>query len=191
MVSNAWTRDSWARIPRPRNSRSAHGDIWSHSGDVRLHRFFVQLNPPFRDQNFSSAVHFVVNPARNFTKTRGAFGRNAKKRKFNSVESQSASKCQLNCQLASFEALRSLEKTIDDPTPSWRAVPFLRFVAQNRYPSNCVISLSFSCHIGGTCRVNEFSWSRNGAFFGTEKKGRNEHPHPHRQAQPRFQSDPG
>ena len=33
-------------------------------------------------------------------------------------------KCWLNCQLASFEALLALEKTIEDPTPSWCAVPF-------------------------------------------------------------------
>ena len=36
--------------------------------------------------------------------------------------------CWLTCQLASVESLRSLEKTIDDPTPSWSAVLFLRLV---------------------------------------------------------------
>ena len=55
--------------------------------------------------------------------------------------------CWLNCQLASFEALQSLEKTIDDPTPSWSAVPFLRLVAEKRYPSGFVISYVFSYHI--------------------------------------------
>ena len=29
--------------------------------------FFVQLNPPFRDQHFSFTVHFVANPATHFT----------------------------------------------------------------------------------------------------------------------------
>ena len=44
--------------------------------------FFVPLNPPFRDQHFSSTGYFVANPATNFSKkkTRGAFGRNAKKK---------------------------------------------------------------------------------------------------------------
>ena len=45
------------------------------------------------------------------------------------------------------KALRSLEKTIDDPTPSWSAVPFLRLVAEKRYPSGFVISYVFSYHI--------------------------------------------
>ena len=33
-------------------------------------------------------------------------------------------KCWLNCQWASVDALLSLEKTVDDPTPPWSAVLF-------------------------------------------------------------------
>ena len=70
----------------------------------------------------------------------------------------------------------SLEETIDDPTPSWREILFLRLVAQKRYPSNLLISLFFfSYHIRGTCPVKECSWSRNGASFGAER-GRDAHP---------------
>ena len=36
--------------------------------DVRLHRLFVQLKPPFRDRNVSFTGHFVANPATNVTK---------------------------------------------------------------------------------------------------------------------------
>ena len=78
-------------------------------------------------------------------------------------------KCWLNSQLASSEALLSLESTIDDPTPSWSAVPFFVW-HKNDIRQRCVISFVFSYHIGGTCPVKEFSWPRNGAFFGTAKK---------------------
>ena len=64
----------------------------------------------------------------------------------------------------SFEALLSLEKKT---TPSWSAVPFLRLVAQKRYPSKLCHFQCFSYHIGETCLVKEFSWSR--CFFGTDK----------------------
>ena len=77
-------------------------------------------------------------------------------------------------QFASFEALLSLEETIDDPTPSWSAIPFFRLVAQKRYPSKMCNFLFFSYHTGGTCPVKECSWSRNGAFYGTER-GRDAH----------------
>ena len=60
-----------------------------------------------------------------------AFGRNEKKNttiqncRINKKNARYAYfKCWLNRQVASFEALLSLEKTIDDPTPSWSAVPF-------------------------------------------------------------------
>ena len=83
---------------------------------------------------------------------RGTFGRNAKKHDNTTVLNKQkrticVSKCWLNCQLASCEALRSLEKAIDDPTPSWSAVPPLRLVAQKRYPSNCVMFFVFFSRI--------------------------------------------
>ena len=42
---------------------------------------------------------------------------------------------------------------------------------KNDIRHNCEIS-NFSYHLGGTCPVKEFSWSRNGAFFGTKKRPR-------------------
>ena len=78
----------------------------------------------------------------------------------------------LNYQLASFEALLSREKTIDDPTPSCCSVPFSRLVAQKRYPSKVLNCLGFPYHIGRTVPVKEFSWSRNSAFWVTEKRPR-------------------
>ena len=79
-------------------------------------------------------------------------------------------KCWLTCQLASFEALRSLEKTIDDPTPSWSAVLFCVLSHRNDIRQKKRNFLCVSCHIGGTCPVKEFSGSRNGAFFWDQKK---------------------
>ena len=38
--------------------------------DVRPHCFFVHLNPPFRDPNFSFTGLFVANPATKFPKKR-------------------------------------------------------------------------------------------------------------------------
>ena len=58
-------------------------------------------------------------------------------------------KCWLNCQLAIFETLLSLEKPIDDPTPSWSAVPLSRLVdKKNDIRQNCVISNVVSYNIG-------------------------------------------
>ena len=103
-------------------------------------------------------------------KKRGAFGRNEKTRTYNSVDTICVFKCWLKCQLTSFEALLSLEKTIDDPTPSLSAVPVFRLVAENDVRQKSEVSSVLSYHIGGTCPVKEFSLSRNGAFWGTEKK---------------------
>ena len=59
---------------------------WPIFRDVRHHRCFVQLNPPFRDQNVSSTGHFVANPATKFTKNeRGIRPKCKKTRKYNSV----------------------------------------------------------------------------------------------------------
>ena len=82
----------------------------------------------------------------------------------------------LNFQLASFEALLSLEKPINDPTQSWSAVPFFASCRTKRYPSKLGIYSVFSYHIGQACPVKEFWWSRNGAFFENKKKSRDAHP---------------
>ena len=76
-------------------------------------------------------------------------------------------KCWLNCQLASFEALRSLEqKNINRPCH----FQCLTASIQKRCPSKMHDFPVFSYHIGGTCPVKECSWSRNGAFFGDRRK---------------------
>ena len=95
--------------------------------------FFVQTNPPFRDQQFSFTGHFIANPARTATKKREGHSAEMQKHEHTTVLNRQKRaicvfKCWLNCQVASFEGLLSLEKTIDDPTPSWSAV--LRLVPQ-------------------------------------------------------------
>ena len=78
-------------------------------------------------------------------------------------------KCWLTCQVASFEALLSIDKAIDDPP--WSAVPFFASCrTKNEILQHFRIFLCFSYHIGGTCPVKEFPWSRNGVFVGTEKQ---------------------
>ena len=89
---------------------------------------------------------------------------------YRSFRCQPCHKC-LNCHLASFEALLSLEQnTINDPTPSWRALPFCVLSSKKRYPSKLCNFYAFSYHIDQTRPVKEFCWSRNGAFFGRQTK---------------------
>ena len=70
---------------------------------------------------FSFTVHVVASPATIFTKkTGGAFGRNAKKHENTTVLNKQKRtlcvfKCWLNCQMASCEALLSLEKKKTSP----------------------------------------------------------------------------
>ena len=107
--------------------------------------FFVQLKPPFRDQNLSFTGHSVANPATNFTKQREGYSAEMRNtRKYNSQKHNiCVFKCRLTCLLAPFEALRSLEKTIDDPTSSWSEALFfascrfqcLTATVQKRLPS--------------------------------------------------------
>ena len=100
--------------------------------DVRRNRFFVQLNPPHRDQNFSfTGLSLPTQPH--------ISQKQKKTRKCNSVEkknrnAQSAySSCWLNCQLPFFVALRSLEKNRSKiQRHRGSAVPFLRLVAQKK-----------------------------------------------------------
>ena len=130
--------------------------------------------------NFSFTGQFVVNLCHKFhKKTKGGIRPKCKKYEnttvFNKQKRTSCVfKCWLNCQLACFEALLSLEKkNIDDPTPPWSAVLFLRLVTHKRYTSKLRDVLCFfQYHFGGTCPVKEFSWSRNGAFWDTEKRPR-------------------
>ena len=63
-------------------------------------------------------------------------------RKYNSVENISKKRticvfrCWLNCQYRHpLKLCCHLKKTINHPTPSWSAVPYLRLIAQKRYPS--------------------------------------------------------
>ena len=49
----------------------------------------------------------------------------------------------MNGQLASFEALLSVEKSIDDPTPSWSAVPLCVLSHKNDFRQHCVFSYVF------------------------------------------------
>ena len=63
--------------------------------------------------------------------------------------------------------------------PEFDCIPFFvylttsRYSYKERYPSKkCVIFDVFSYHIGQTCNVQEFWWSRNGAFNGTRKRPR-------------------
>ena len=139
--------------------------------------FSVQLSPPVRDQHFSFSGHFVPNPATHFTtqkNERGIRPKFKKTRKSTVLNKQKRTicvfKCWLNCQLASFEALLSLAKPINDPTQSWSVVPFFASCRTKRYPSKLGIYFVFSYHIGQTCPVKEFWWSRNGAFFENKKK---------------------
>ena len=110
--------------------------------------FFVQLNPPFRDHVFFSG-HFVANPATNFhTKKREGIWPTCKKKHEHTtvlnkqIRTICVFKCWLDCLLASFEALLSLEKAIDEPTPSWSAVPFL---ASCRTKTTSVKLCTFLC----------------------------------------------
>ena len=80
--------------------------------------FFVQLNPFFHDQFYSFTGHVVANPTTHFTsqkKERGIWPKCKTIRKYNGVFFEQkrticSFKCWLNCHLASFEALLSLEK---------------------------------------------------------------------------------
>ena len=139
---------------KQQNDGAVAGETVEDYRDVRPHRFFVQLNRRFRDQYFSFTGHFVANPATIFAKkknTRSIRPKCKKKQheKYNSFESTKKRtvcpfKCWLTCQLASSEALLSKKKkkNIDDPTPSWCAVPFFCVLShKNDIRQNCVISM--------------------------------------------------
>ena len=120
-----------------------------------------------------SCTHFAKK------KTRGAFGRNAKKKNHESTTVLNKQKrticvfkCWLICQLAPFEALRSLAKT----STIQRHGPFFASCrTKNNIRQTCLFSYIYPYHIGRTCPVKAFSWSRNGAFWG-RMEGRDAHP---------------
>ena len=60
-----------------------------HNWGCASSMFFVQLNPPFRDQNVSFTEHFVANPATMFTKKREGHSAEMqeKTQKYNRIES--------------------------------------------------------------------------------------------------------
>ena len=114
---------------------------------VRPHRFFVQLNPLCRDQHFPFTGHFVANPATNFTKkTRGAFGRNAKKHENTTVLNKQTSticafQCWLNGHLASFQKRSWHLKKKKTSTPLWSADPFCVLTYKNDIRLHGVMSI--------------------------------------------------
>ena len=148
------------------------------SGDVRPH-LFCPVGPTFLVTKifFYGAFRCQSLPP-NSQNTRGAFGRNARSRKYNSVCSINKRrticvfKCWLNCQLASFEVLRSLEQTSNAATPSWSAVLFFCVLSHKTISGKFRDFQCFSCQIGRTCPVKDFLVSRNGAFFGPKKRPR-------------------
>ena len=109
------------------------------------------MNPPFRDQNVSLRCIPLPTQPHISQENERDFGQNAKKHEnTNALNKQkraiSVCKCWLNCELVSFEAMVSLDKTINDPTPSGSAVLFLHIVIQKRYPSTVDNFYLFSCH---------------------------------------------
>ena len=136
------------------------------------------MNLPSRDQQISFTWHFVANPATIFTKNERSIRPQCKKNKkiqecsTNKKRTICAFECWLNCQLASCDALPSLENkpsTIQRHRGARSLI--LRLVVQKRYSSKLGNFCVFSYHIGQTCAVKEFSWSRNGALRGTTKAG--------------------
>ena len=122
---------------------------WLTTRDVRLHRCLVQLKPPFRVSMFSFTGHCVGNPATNITKkTRGHSAEMRKAHENTTVlnKHKRTFTCWLICQVATFEALRLLEKKKTWTIQRHRGAAslFLRLVVQKRYPStlgNCLCFL--------------------------------------------------
>ena len=116
--------------------------------------------------------HFVANPATHSTKKRE--GHSAEMQKNTMLKKQRRTLCVFHMlaklSMASFEALLSPEKKPSkiQRHPGVRSF-FCVMSHKNDVRQNCVISFAFSYHIGGTCPVQDFSWSRNVAFFGTKK----------------------
>ena len=152
------------------------------SKNMRPHRLFVQLNPPFCDQKVFFYGAFRCQSCHKFHNKRQGHSAEMKKHQNTTVLNQQKRtvcvfKCWLNCQ--NWHTLKLCDHLKKPPTIQRHrgAVPLLRLIAQKRYPSKLHNFLCFSCHIGRTCPVKEFSWSRNSAFFGTKKRPRRKSPH--------------
>ena len=125
----------------------------------------------FRDQKMSSTGHFAANPATNYFFKKNERGIRPKCKKQRKHEHTTVLKkrtiwvfkCWLNCQSASFEALLSFFKKINDPC-RFHCLPAS---VQKRCPSKWSNFFVFSNNLGQTCPVKEFWWSRNGATSGT------------------------
>ena len=142
---------------------------------------FVSPTPlpptPFRDHFFLLRIL----PQISQKNERGIRPKCTKNTKIQTVLNEQTTHCfkrWLTCQLASFEALLSLEKTIHDPTLSWSAVPFcVLSLHKNDIRPKLRNFLCVSYHIGGTCPVKEFSWW---CIFGTKTKAATHIPIPKR-----------
>ena len=124
------------QVPRAPGHQGVCTGVRVSLGDARPKSYFLPIEPHF--VTFFFARHFVANPSTNSTKKRERHLAEVRKNEKMKKRTICAFKCWLCCPLASFEALQSLEKNIDDPTPSWSAVPFLhgtvRFSGTHRRP---------------------------------------------------------
>ena len=152
---------------------------WKHAS-MCVPIVFVQLNPPFRAQNVSFLGACRCQPCHKFHKKRGHSAEIKKQHENTTVlNKQNALSAYSNAGgIVNWHPLKLCchkKKNINDRTPSWSAVPFLRLVLQNRYPSTLGNVYALWYHIRQTCPVKECWGSRNGAFFGT-RRGRDAHP---------------
>ena len=125
-------------------------------------------SPPFRDQMFSFTGHFVANHATHFTNNERSFRPKCKKILNKQKSSICVFQCWLNCQLASFEALPSLDKNHRRSNAIVERGPF--FASCRTKTISVKIQLFPVCHIRRTSPIQEFSWSQNGAFWETENR---------------------
>ena len=106
-------------------------------------------------------MHVIANPATKFAENGRDFRPKIAKQKKN----------QLKCQLASFEALLSLDQTIDDPTPSWTAVACCVLSYQNDIRQQLVISMFSRITSDKHVQLKNVRGHGSGfAFFGSLNK---------------------
>ena len=132
----------------------------------------IQLNPPFRDHHFLLRSMSLPILPQISQKMRGTFGRNQKK-KNTTAYLRIQVLAELSIGMHPLKLYCHLKKKHRRSNAIVERGPFFCVLSyKNEIRQNCVISLVFSYHIGGTCPVKEISWSRNGACFGTKKKPR-------------------
>ena len=140
---------------------------------------FCSIEPPFRDKHFFLRVHCVANPATNLTKHERGHSAEMQKKNTNTQQCRrnknalsALSKCCLKRQVASFEALLSLEKqkNINDPTPSWSSSVFASCRAKHDIRQPWAISMFSRITSDTHVPLKIFGESRNGCNFGTKKK---------------------